>query len=81
MIQISLLRHKCIGCNACVEAAPERWIMAKSDGKCYLRKSTKRGNYYIAEVTDFELEENEEAAKNCPVKIIKIKKLKGRGRS
>jgi len=55
--------------------------MAKSDGKCYLRKSTKRGNYYIAEVTDFELEENEEAAKNCPVKIIKIKKLKGRGRS
>ncbi len=78
MIQISLLRHKCIGCNACVEAAPRHWVMAKNDGKCFLKKSTKRGDYYLLELSDDELEANEIAAKNCPVKIIRIKKLNRR---
>lgn len=75
MIQISLLRHKCIGCSACVEAAPQRWVISKTDGKTYLRKGKKKGQFYILNVTDEEEEENQRAAKNCPVNIIKVKRL------
>ncbi len=72
--QILFQREKCIGCNACVEAAPDQWIMSHSDGKSYLRKSDQRGQYYVKTVSIMELEENELAAKNCPVNIIQIRK-------
>ena len=75
MIQITQLRHKCIGCNACVEAAPEHWIMSKKDGKSFLRKSEKKGDFHILEVPDFAYEENLLAAKNCPVNIIWLKEV------
>ncbi len=75
MIQITQLRHKCIGCNACVEAAPDRWIMSKKDGKSYLRKADKKGDYYVIDVEDFEYDDNIQAAKNCPVNIIWVKQL------
>ncbi len=75
MIQIIHLRHKCIGCNACVEAAPSHWVMSKKDGKSYLRKSKRKGDYYILKVSDLEYEENLLAAENCPVKIIDVKKI------
>ena len=26
MLRITFFRNKCIGCNACVEAAPDRWF-------------------------------------------------------
>lgn len=75
MIQITQLRHKCIGCNACVEAAPDRWIMSKTDGKSYLRKAIQKGKYYIINVDDEEEEDNRIAAQNCPVNIIWVKEL------
>ena len=75
MIQITQLRHKCIGCNACVEAAPDQWVMSKKDGKSYLRKAQKKGNFYILSVSPLEYEENKMAAQNCPVKIIWVKEL------
>lgn len=46
MIQILYQRRKCIGCNACVEHAPAHWIMSKKDGKSFLRKSEKKGEFY-----------------------------------
>jgi ferredoxin len=73
MIQIAFLRRKCIGCNACVEVAPDHWIMAGEDGKSYLRKSEKKGEYYLKKITELEYEENRKAAEACPVKIIKLK--------
>ena len=76
MIKIVHVRPKCIGCNACVEAAPEHWIMSKTDGKAYLRKSEQKGKYYIKELPDWEYEKNLAAAKNCPVNIIDVKKRK-----
>jgi len=33
MIQIVYQRKKCIGCNYCIELAPDRWMMNKKDGK------------------------------------------------
>jgi len=33
MITIIQQRAKCIGCNYCVELAPQRWRMSKKDGK------------------------------------------------
>lgn len=75
MIQIVQHRHKCIGCNACVEAAPEHWKMSKADGKCYLKKAKQKGEYFIVNAPDFALDENVQAAKNCPVRIITVKKL------
>ncbi len=42
MIQILFYRQKCIGCNACVEAAPERWRMSRKDGKCHLIGGTEK---------------------------------------
>ncbi|MEQ8705366.1 MAG: ferredoxin [Phaeodactylibacter sp.] len=74
-IQISFLRHKCIGCNACIEAAPEHWVISKTDGKSYLRKSRQRGQYYLKEVNWLEYDANARAADNCPVKIIRLKEV------
>lgn len=75
MIQIIQQRHKCIGCNACVEAAPAHWVMSKKDGKSYLRKSVRKGDYYILKVPDLEYEENLLAAQNCPVNIIQVREV------
>ena len=74
MIKIVHLRHKCIGCNACIEAAPDYWVMSKKDGKAYLRKSIKKGRYHIKEGEDWDYDKNQLAAKNCPVRIIDVRK-------
>jgi ferredoxin len=75
MIQITQQRIRCIGCNACVEAAPHRWRISKKDGRCTLVGGIEKNGFYVVKVHDYELEENELAAKNCPVNIIKIQKL------
>ena len=72
MIRILQQRNKCIGCNACVEAAHSRWRMSRKDGK-----SVDLGGGGIIKkktviVHDDELEENQLAAKNCPVNIIQL---------
>lgn len=72
MIKIIQLRHKCIGCNACVEAAPEEWVISGNDGKAMLKKSRKKGQYYILEVENWKYDANKLAADNCPVKIITV---------
>jgi ferredoxin len=49
--------------------------MSKADGKCYLKKAKQKGEYFIVNAPDFALDENVQAAKNCPVRIITVKKL------
>ncbi|MBX7095157.1 MAG: ferredoxin [Flavobacteriales bacterium] len=75
MIRIIQQREKCIGCNACVEAAFHRWRMNRKDGKCTLIGSINKKGFYQVQVDDHELEENQIAARNCPVNIIKIEKI------
>lgn len=75
MIRITQQRAKCIGCNACVEAADYRWRISKKDGKCTLVGGVEKKGFYTIVVNNHELEENLLAAKNCPVNIIKIQEV------
>jgi ferredoxin len=75
MIRIIQQRIKCIGCNACVEAADYRWRISTKDGKCTLVGGIEKRGFYSIVVNDYELEDNLKAAKNCPVNIIKIHEI------
>jgi ferredoxin len=75
VIQIIQQREKCIGCNACVEAAPYRWRVSKRDGRCTLVGGKEKRGFWVINVSEFEQEDNETAARNCPVRIIQIKQL------
>ena len=75
MIQIVYHRKKCIGCNYCIELAPERWAMNNKDGKSVLLGSKNTKGFFKAEVHDYEYKLNKLIAKVCPVKIIHINKL------
>lgn len=71
-MKIIFQRNKCIGCNYCNEADSNRWRMSKKDGKANLLQSQKKGDFWIAEIANHELEANEKAVSVCPVNIIKI---------
>jgi ferredoxin len=75
MVQIIQQRAKCIGCNACVEAADYRWRVSRKDGKCTLINGKDKKGFYQVFVDDHEYEDNLMAAMNCPVKIIQVQKL------
>jgi ferredoxin len=72
MFRIIQQRVKCIGCNACVEAADYRWRISTKDGKCTLVGGIEKRGFYSVVVNEHEYEDNLKAAKNCPVNIIKI---------
>jgi ferredoxin len=72
MILISFNRKKCIGCNYCVEQAPDRWTMSKKDGKSVLIGSKENKENFTVKVHDSEALANNIAAGMCPVKIIKV---------
>lgn len=76
MVVVTLQRNKCIGCNYCVELAPNQFQMSKKDGKSVLLHSNDRKGFFTLKSNDeliFEASDN--AAKACPVKIISIKKV------
>ncbi len=73
MLQIIQQRHKCIGCNYCVEAAPDRWRMSKADGKCSLVDATNNKGFWRVHVGEHERAANEVAASVCPISIIQIR--------
>ena len=75
MLRIIQQRIKCIGCNACVEAADYRWRISTKDGKCTLVGSVEKRGFHSVVVPDYEYEDNSLAAKNCPINIIKIIKI------
>ncbi len=72
MVRILYHRIKCIGCNGCVEAAPDRWRVSKKDGRSNLIEGTEKRGMYKAYVSIDEFEQNKLAAANCPVKIIRV---------
>ena len=74
MVVVTLQRGKCIGCNYCVELAPEQFQMSKKDGKSVLLKSIdKKGFFTLKSNNQLIFESCENAAKACPVKIITVK--------
>ncbi len=76
MVIITLQRKKCIGCNYCVELAPEQFRMSKKDGKSVLLSSKNKKEFYTIKLHDETvLEANEKASKACPVNIISVKNI------
>ncbi|MCF6297803.1 MAG: ferredoxin [Flavobacteriaceae bacterium] len=76
MIVITLQRAKCIGCNYCVELAPEQFQMSKKDGKSVLLHSSNKKGFYTIKSPDESILENSIKAKEaCPVKIISVKNI------
>jgi len=76
MIRITHYRYKCIGCAYCEEVAPQRWQMNELDGKSDLLESTEKKEIQTAIVDENEYEENLQAAELCPVKCIKVERIK-----
>ncbi|RED46442.1 ferredoxin [Winogradskyella eximia] len=74
MVVITLQRNKCIGCNYCVELAPNLFQMSKKDGKSVLLNTKEKKGFYTLKSNDFNiLEASENASKACPVNIISVK--------
>jgi ferredoxin len=73
MITVTHQRAKCIGCNYCVELAPDYWRMSKKDGKAVLLGAVDKKGFYSLRMRDDEADVNLKAAKVCPVNIIKIR--------
>ncbi len=65
-------RKKCIGCNSCVEHAPEHWKISVGDGKSDLQGGEEKNGVIVKKIHAVEKEINELAARDCPVKIIKV---------
>ncbi len=72
MHKIVHYRNKCIGCNICYELQPETWRMSKKDGKATLINSTQKKSVFILSINHSIVNQSQEVAKACPVKIIKI---------
>ena len=76
MVIITLQRNKCIGCNYCVELAPEQFQMSKKDGKSVLLHAIDKKGFYTVKSTDESIYDPcEKAAKACPVNIITVKNI------
>lgn len=65
-------RETCIGCNACVLAAPHTWRMNESEAKAELINGVQKGNVTIAPILEDEIDDNQKAVEACPMRIIKI---------
>ena len=76
MVVITLQRNKCIGCNYCVELAPNQFQMSKKDGKSVLLHSKdKKGFFTLKSSEEHIFDDCEKASKACPVKIISVKSV------
>jgi len=74
MVVITLQRAKCIGCNYCVELAPEQFQMSKKDGKAVLLRSIEKRGFFTLKSQDESIFEGSAKAKEaCPAKIISVK--------
>lgn len=76
MVVITLQRNKCIGCNYCVELAPNQFQMSKKDGKSVLLKSSEKKGFFTLKSNDEHIfDDCDKASKACPVKIISVKNV------
>ena len=76
MVIVTLQRDKCIGCNYCVEMAPEQFQMSKKDSLVIYNFFIRiKGFFTLKSHDDSIFEACENAQKACPVKIITTKKI------
>ena len=72
MPKIIHYREKCIGCNSCVEHAPDFWVISKNDGKSILKKGIIKKKVHQKRIDNTDVKINKLAEKDCPVNIIKV---------
>ncbi|MCF8713874.1 ferredoxin [Joostella atrarenae] len=74
MVVVTLQRNKCIGCNYCVELAPQQFQMSKKDGKSVLLGAVeKKGFFTIKSFDESIYDACKQSQSACPVKIIETK--------
>jgi len=74
MIVVTLQRKKCIGCNYCVELAPEQFQMSTKDGKSVLLHAEDKKGFHTLKSSNQQIfDACKEASKACPVNIIEVK--------
>ena len=64
-------RNACIGAGVCVATAPDHWHM-NDDGKADLKGGKKKGDKWVLEIDEKDLDANKQAAEGCPAIVIKI---------
>ncbi len=76
MFIVTLQRKKCIGCNYCVEVAPDLFRISQKDGKAVLLKSQEKKGFYTLKSRQMVFYDQARQAKEvCPAKIIHVKNL------
>lgn len=65
-------RKRCIGCNSCVEIAPQNWKISEEDGLSNLIGAKEKKDIYIGEILEIDIAANKTAAEACPMNIIKV---------
>jgi ferredoxin len=76
MVVVTLQRNKCIGCNYCVELAPDQFRMSKKDGKSVLLHSKDKKGFFTLKSNNYLIFDNcKKAAKACPINIITVKDI------
>jgi ferredoxin len=76
MVVVTLQRNKCIGCNYCVELAPNHFQMSKKDGKSVLLHSIEKKGFFTLKSNEvLVFDDCDKASKACPVKIISVKSV------
>lgn len=71
-VKILHYRDRCIGCNACVEIAPQTWRISRKDGKAVLLGSVVKKNVHMVDIHEEDLDANIRACEACPVKVIRL---------
>ena len=73
MVVITLQRNKCIGCNYCVELAPNQFQMSKKDGnQCFCTQRDKKGFFTVKSNDAVIFDACDKASKACPVNILLV---------
>lgn len=65
-------KKDCISCGACAAIAPEFWEM-DDEGLAQLKGSTENGDHWERQLSEEQVQPNEEASQVCPVNIIHLK--------
>ncbi len=63
-------KSECIGCNSCVEIAPQLFEMDEAGIANLLHKTAVHGPFEVGELFDEDAPDAHEAAEACPVQII-----------
>lgn len=62
----------CIGCNSCVENAPNNWEIDSNDGRAVLKHAVIKNGTCVAKISEPEVADNQRAAFCCPLGIIQV---------